>query len=180
MSKDLGMDFEYTVRMFLGDKAFHIAGGVHDEKYFKGDLKSCIPVMRKKAMGLDTTSRHKEMLLKEIEELNELLKSKHKGNEKEIIISLFGLVGRLFGFDGVNGVVHNLAFYHQTYSQYAVGKLDWEQKNNYQTHKEFKDNIITLQKEVYLTLHKKEVNDQIIAGVLNTTEHYIKKLKNNL
>jgi len=180
MSKDLGLNFEYAVRQFVGDKAHGIAGAEQNKDLFRRELRTCIPVMCKQVKNLDTTTRHKERLINDIETLDDLLKVKGGGTDGEIIVRLFWLVSRLFGFDGVSGRLYNQPFYFQYLSQFALEKEGWGGINRIDSMKKHRANVITLQKETYQFLKEKGLSDQIIAGVLNTSEHQIKKIKHDI
>lgn len=177
----LSMNFEHAVRQFLGDKAYHIAGAAHDDTSFRQCLRRCIPVMRKKVDQLDTTTRHKEMLMSNIEELNDRLKAKGGSNDKEIIVTLFWIVSRLFGFDGVSGKIYNEPFYYQTYWHYLEEKTSWNSKKTIvEIDREERQNIISIRKKLIRIMKKNGLPDIKIAEVLNMGEKQIKKLKHNL
>lgn len=181
MKKDLEIDFEYAVRQFLGKKAYGIAGMMQNESSFRRELRKCVSVMRKQIDRLDTTIRHRERLMHEVEELDDLLKAKKSDNQKEIIVQLFWLVSRLLGFDAVSGLVYNQPFYHQHLPQFIDEQVSWGKKKHFgDTFKEHKENIITLRKETYRILKNKRLSDQVIAGVLGTSEYQIKKLKHDI
>ena len=176
------MHFEYTVRMFLGDKAFHIADYVHEDVEFRSWLRKCISILQKTVIELDTTTRQKEMLLQELAELKNALKVKGAKNLKEIILDLFQFSGRLLGFDGISGTRLNIPMYYQTPEQNLYEKISHgkTQEEKMQIEVLEKENTITCQKKVYTYLKEYGLNDNQIARVMNTSEHSIKKLKNNL
>jgi len=181
MRSDYRMDFEHCIRQFLGDEAYHIADFANDEIYIRKWLKKCISKSKKQIDKLDTTTRHKEMLMSEIENINSRLKNKNSIGTKELIIDLFWLISRLLGFDGVSGRIYNEPFYYQTYGQYLLEKRSWSNgKDWFDLDRENKTNAIFLRKKVYNTLKDEKISDNQIALVLNTTGYQIKKLKNNL
>lgn len=180
MSKDIGLNFEYAVRQFLGNAAHGIAGMAQDKKSFRRELRGCVPVMKKRIDMLDTTTRHKEMLMGNVEKLSELLKQRKGGTDEEIIVELFWLVSRLFGFDAISGRIYNQPFYHQYFSQFIDEQVAWGKKDFGAAHKENKNNIITLRKETYHYLANRGLPDQVIAGIMNTSEYNIKKLKHDI
>ncbi len=174
MVEDLGIRFEYVVRRFIGGKAYGIAGYGKSNAIFRRALRDITPSLRRKIDLLDATARHKERLLNDVEEIHDLLKVRGGGTDKDIIVSLFSLVSYLFGFADIDGRVYNLPFYHQTHGQYIATECD----NDWRGHRQ---NVYTIRQEVYSFLKKdRKLSDQVIAGVLNTTEHQIKRLKHKI
>jgi len=182
MKTDFRMDFEYCIRQFLGDKAYHIADFANDDVSARRWLRKCVAKMKKRVDGLDTTTRHKEMLMTELNDLDERLKQKDALENKATVINLFWLISRLFGYDAVSGKVYNEPFYHQTFGQYFMEAVSWKRygQNWGDIHKEENNNIITWRKRVYLMLKKKGLNDNQIARILNITEYQLKKMKYDL
>jgi hypothetical protein len=182
MRADLGIHFEYCVRQFLGDKAYHIAGYFNDDVLFKKYLKKCIKVAKGRILKIDTTTRHKEMLLNNLSDLEDHLRAKKISNEsKEIIVDSFWLISRLLGYDGVSGYTFNEPFYYQSSSQYEKEIMSWPNTEDYWKDKQKRtDNIISERKLIYQLLKEKDYGDQEIAQILNTTEYEIKKMKHNI
>lgn len=176
------LNFEYAIRQFLGNEADHIADHLHDDILFRKWLRKCLTVVKKRMLKMDTTSRHKEMLLNEVGKLDSLLKSRKGGSEKEIIIALYWLMSRLLGLDAVSGKIYNEPFYHQTYGQFFLELASWKNsgKGWSDIDNEIHQNTITGQRDVYTYLKKKNLSDNEIAKILNTTELQIKKLKHGL
>jgi len=175
------MDFEYGIRQFLGDKATHIAGLENNENDFRKELRACIPVIRKRIKEIDTTTRHKERLLNDVEFLKDLLRNKKGGTHKEIIIRLYWLVSRLLGYDFVSGTAYHNLFYWQNIDQFIKQDFEENRKQSlYEYSKKHNNNVISIQKSLYKDLKSKGLSDQVIAGVFNTNEYQIKKLKNDV
>ena len=179
-SKDLGLLFEHTVRQFLGERAYGIAGASSNESSFYKYLRKCVSVMRKQVKLLDTTTRHKERLMNDLEHLNSLLRVRGCTTKNELVLTLFRLTSRLFGFDASSGRVFNQPFYHQNVQQYILVQEKWGQVDRAGAWSSHKKNVVTLQREVFFFLKNKGLSDQVIAGVLNTSEHHVKKLKHSL
>jgi len=167
---NLGIDFEYMLRRFLGEKAFGRAGFEQNDGSFRKCLQDITPVLRRQIKYLDTTERHKKMLLNEVEGLHDLLKVRGGGTEKQMIIKLYSLVARLFGFYSIDGIVRWQPFYHQTLSEHF-----WEEDKDHEARENHWRNIYAHQDKIYMELREQGLSDQIIAGILNTTEYQIKK-----
>ena len=124
INNQLELSFEHVVRSFVGNKAYGIAGYKADDKNFRENLRLCIPAMRKTVKELDTVSLHKEMLMNDIEHLNDELRLKKGGSEKDIITRLFWLVSHLLGFQNSSGKIIYQPFYHQSVGEYLRGELN--------------------------------------------------------
>lgn len=141
--------------------------------------------MTEEVLVLDTTTRHKEMLLNDLSRVKIELTKAQKIENHELIINMFWLVSRLFGFDYQSGTVKNKAFYHQDYASFLKEKVKELAKENlgmsaYEIKENGYKNIITKRKYLYKQLKSEKFSDQIIAQIFNTTEYQIKKLKNDL
>lgn len=182
MKNDYRMDFEYCIRQFLGDKAYHIADFANDDTSARSWYRKCIKEMKKRVDLLDTTTRHKEMLLRELDDLDERLKQRNALGSKELVVDLFWLISRLFGYDAVSGKIYNQPFYHQTYGQYFMELTSWKKagKRWRDIHVEETKNIITWRKAIFRMLKEKGLDENTIARILNTTEYQIKKMKYDL
>lgn len=107
---DGGMDFETTVRLFLGDRAYQIAGGENDDKYTREWLLKVAKKMLRSIDVLESTTRHKQMLMTEAEKLIQSLKGKNR-SPWTLVYCLFRLCGRLLGFDFQGSIVHTPIYY---------------------------------------------------------------------
>lgn len=172
-----GMDFELTVRLFLGEKAYHIAGqetyGNNRQRWLSKVAKKIL----KRLDVLDTTSRHKEMLMNDVEGLIKVLKGRTL-SAWPIVYRLFRLCGRLLGFDFVRGSIVHTPVYYQNIEQYYTSEIliggdvmqDYYDKNN----------AISIRKRLSEQLKNEGLTDFKIALVLNTTEYQIKKMRKGL
>jgi len=167
------MDFEHMLRQFFGDKAFGCQGFRKNINLTKRELKKVVLKIENRVDSLDTTSRHKETMLCEVEKLKNDL-SKKEIDSWAVVIHLFSLVSRLLGYDYLKGFI-NTPVYHQTADQY-YSQVIFEGGDVMQNFYD-KKNLVTIRKKLYYDL-KKEYSDFKIAQILNTTEYQIKKLKN--
>jgi hypothetical protein len=176
------MDFECCIRQFLGHKAYHIADLANNDVSARSWYRKCVKEMKKRVDLLDTTTRHKEMLFRELDDLEERLKQKNALTSKEIVVDLFWLISRLFGYDALSGKIYNQPFYYQTYCQYLRDKESWSKdtKSLIEIQSEETKNVITWRKNIIRLLKDKGLNENIIARILNTTEYHIKKMKKDL
>ena len=112
------LDFEYTVRRFLGEKAFHIAGQAHNAKSRKEWLRLVLKKIRKNIRNLDTSVEHESQLLSTVDAFDEELKTTDSAPSWWLIYALLDLVAALLGYSGINGAkARNVAFW-QTREQF--------------------------------------------------------------
>src|SRR5260221_8765893 len=179
-SKDTGvdysMDFEFAMRQFFGDKAYSTASGAFSLKFVKPWLLRATRKMMKDVEALDSTARHKEMLMSSLERIRESIKNNK--NEWEIIFHLFFLCSRFLGYDWIQGARYHIPFYSQTKSQYY-----WSKRNN---SKKFdplierqKDeiNVIRKQKEIIEQLNSEGYDDFHVSLILGMSEYQVKQVK---
>lgn len=172
----MDLDFETTMKQFCGDKAWHIEDSFSNPTEFRKWLRKCISIAKKKVDKLDTTTRHKEMLMRDIEKLDERIKNNE--DPKYIILASFSLISRLLGFDYCKGACLNTPFYYQEPGQHYTQLIleGGDVMQNYYDQK----NLVSIRKKVYKHLKDKGLSDFKIAQVMNTTEYQVKKLKHNL
>ena len=168
------MLFEGTMKQFFGDKAYHIEDLVSDSNSVKKWLIKATKEIIKKIDKIDTTTHHKKMLLNDAEDLLDGLKN-FEGNETNIILQLFSLCSRLFGYDYQKGITYHTPFYYQTNAQHWNENLIKE--NNYFRNEK---NAIEIRKKIILELKKQGLDNYHISLVFNTNEYQIKKLRKNL
>lgn len=170
------LDFEHMLSQYFGDKAYHNQGMREDEIAVKGEFRKVVARIEKVICGLETTNRHKEVLLNDVERLKKDLSQKST-NPWTLNIHLFSLVSRLLGYDYLKGFI-NTPLYHQTSQQFYT-QIIFEGGDTMQDYYDSK-NLIALRREIYEDLKQKGYSDFKIAQLLNTTEHQIKKLKKGL
>ena len=168
------MDFEITVRLFLGDKAYHIAGQENQDKYRREWLLKSAKKVLQSVDDLETTTRHKQMLMTDAEKLIQSLKGKIRSPWISVY-RLFRLCERLLGFDFVRGSIVHTPIYHQTREQYYTSQI-LEGGDALQDYYDQKD-AVSMRKGLAEQLKKEGLTDFKIALVLNTTEYQIKKMR---
>jgi hypothetical protein len=172
------MDFEFAMRRFIGDKGYGLAGIYHNDKNVKKGLRRLIPTIKKRIDEMDTSNRHKEMLFANLLKVEENLKSDSAEDYKGLSIALFKLCSLLFGYTSLGGKPTYNVVCWQNRNSYL-----WEHedhRNGKNIHDVFQDNqknVITLRKEVFDYLKSKNIDDNTVAQVLNTSEYQIKGLK---
>lgn len=171
---DTGMRFELTMRLLFGDKAYQIAGTEANPKHRKEWLQKSVRKLLRLVDGVDTTLRHKKMLMAELDAINELLK---QGNDAswDLVYRLFRLSFRLLGFDYPNGANCHTPIYFQTPDQHFTTLLlsggdvnqDYGDKNN----------AISIRESIVRSLKSGGLDDFKISLVLNISEYEVKKMR---
>ena len=176
---DLGYEmlFETTIRTFLGNKAYHIAGQVHIEKHRKEWYRKALKKIIAKVQDIDTSIKHKEQLAHWSERALDVLGEK-KFREIEFTLYLLRLTGALLGFAGVRGANVATLMYYQTSQQYYTEVISdgGDVMQDYYDQK----NSVSIRKKLVAQLKEEGFSDFKIALILNTTEFQVKKLKNKL
>jgi len=165
------------MRLLLGEKAYHIAGQEAHEKYRRDWLKKATKAILRAVDSIETTTRHKQMLITEVEKLIDSLKGK-KPSPWAIIYCLFRLCGRLVGFDSLRGSVLHTPFYYQEANQYYTEQI----LNGEDTMQDFYDrkDAVSTRKRLIEQLKEEGFTDCKISLILNTTEYQIKKIRKGL
>ncbi len=178
MSQDLDMFFETTIRSFLGDKAYHIAGTAYSEKNRKQWYKEVLKTIIKRIQEIDTNTRHKEMLMSLCNRTLDAM-GHRKNNELEFSLCMLRLVGMLLGFtSSTRGAIINTPIYHQTYDQHYTEEI-LKGNDEMQSYHD-KQNTITERQKIINELKKQGKTDFELSLIFNTTEYQIKKLRKNL
>jgi hypothetical protein len=169
---DNAYDFELTMRLLFGDKAYQIAGLEDDPSYRRKWLQKAILKLMRIIYSLDTTPRHKQMLMMELEAIKELLKGTTEPSW-ELVYRFLNLASRLLGYDYMLGAkCHSLSYWQTPEQYYTAHKCN---KGNVQQVYQDQGDVISARYSVIENLKSKGFDDFKISLVLNTTEHEVKK-----
>ena len=171
------MLFETTIRTFLGDKAYHIAGQVHTEKYRKEWYRKAIKKIISRIQDIDTTTKHKEQLAYWSEQALRVL-GERSFRETEFSLCLLRLTGALLGFVGVRGANIATPIYYQKPEQHYT-EVIMEGGDVMQDYYDQKSSV-GIRKRIIEQLKNEGMSDFQISLVLNTTEYQVKKHRKEL
>ena len=171
---DVAMDFEITMRLIFGERAYHIADEHgHAPSRARWIFKS-LKMIRTQVDKLSTTVRHRQMLLGEIEAFAALLKPSTEPSWG-MIYRLLRLIFRLLGFDYVKGArCHTLEYWQSTPQR--LNSVVFEGGDIMQDYYD-KNNAIALRRQAAEALRVAGNNEYMIALALNTTEYELRKLR---
>lgn len=177
MDEGIEMLFEYTIRAFLGDKAFHIAGQAHTPKSRKDWYKKVLILVVRRVHDIDTSTKHKEQLVYWSERALNELKGKNY-SELAFTLSLLRLLAVLLGLVGIRPYNVATPIYFQTPAQHYT-EVIMDGGDALQDYYDKKSSI-EIRKKLVHQLKDEGHTDFEIALVLNTSEHEIKKLRREL
>jgi len=168
------MEFELTFRLLFGDRAKYIEGQALSPKSRTSWLRKSIDRIEHEVVAMDTTERHKQMLLGEVEAARDAVGTKADSGWP-LAYSLLRLVARLLGYDFVRGAKCHAATYWQSVGQ-NLNSVVFQGGDIMQDYYD-KKNAIAVRRQVVADLKAQGHSDYRIALVLNTSEYEVKKLK---
>lgn len=169
-----GMEFEGTLRLLLGRRASHTASASENPKRRAEWLRKAMQRVEREVLALDTTERHKQMMLAEIEASKDAI-SMSAQPSWPLVYRLLRLSSRLLGFDFARAAKCHTATFWQSIPQnlntvvFTGGDIMQDYYDN--------RNAIAVRREVVSRLKDQGLSDYRIALVLNTTEYHVKKLR---
>jgi hypothetical protein len=173
---DCGMDFELTMRLLFGDKAYQIAGTEANPKHRREWLQKSVRELLRITNALDATPRQKQVLLAALDAISKKLKPTDQPSW-ELVYQLLRLAMRLYGFGYAGARCYSLAYW-QTPEQRRAEEL-FEGKDSTESQAERTD-AVSIRRAVVEKLSGEGVDDFKIALVLNISEHAVKQLRSNL
>ena len=167
------MLFEQTIRLFLGDEAFHIAAHVRNDalrkKWYRKVLKKAI----EKIQQIESTSTHEKALEQWSGRALEAL-SQRPYSETVFANCILGLVGTMLGYFGPRPSRIVTPAYFQTESQYLTedrieggdGSRLWYEENN----------VFSIREKLVEKLKSENKTHFEISLILNISEYKVKKI----
>jgi hypothetical protein len=176
---DIGYEmlFEYTIRSFLGEKAYHTAGQAHNEKSRREWYRKVFKKIAKRIDLIDTTPRHKEQIEYWCARLLKLT-SQRRLDEQTFILCLLRLSGALLGYLSMRGSCLATLAYFQSPPQYYTQDIlnGGDALQNFYD----KESATGTRARIAAQLNTEGLNDFHISLVLNTTEYQVKRLRREL
>lgn len=169
---EVAMDFEIMMCLLFGEKAHHIADQHGSTQGRRAWLTKAIRLLTREVDTLDTTVRHKQMLMGELEAIATLVKSESEPSW-DLIYRLLRLSSRLLGFDYRGAKCHTLTYW-QSPAQH-LNPVVFEGGDIMQDYYDSK-NAIAIRRSVVQNLKTQGLDNYKIALVLNITEYQVKKL----
>ena len=171
---DRGMDFELTMRLLFGDKAYQIAGTEANPRHRREWLQKSVRELLRVTNALDATPRQKKVLMAALEEVSsESTASDHPS--WNLVYRLLRLTLRLYGLGYAGARCYSLAYW-QTPDQRLTEELF---EGGYSRLQNERADAVSLRRQVVEDLSGKGIDDFRIALVLNTSEYAVKQLRSN-
>ncbi|MEX0739030.1 MAG: hypothetical protein WD071_06795 [Pseudohongiella sp.] len=171
------MLFETTIRSFIGDKAFHIAGQVYSEKSRKDWYRKAIKKVIHKVSEIETSTKHKEQLCYWSERALDSL-SERPFKETVFTLCLLRLVASLVGYFGVRPYNIATPAYFQTPPQHYT-EIIANGGDVMQDYYDKKSSVET-KRRLILQLKQEGMADFEISLVFNVSEYEVRKLRKEL
>ena len=177
MSFNYEMLFEMTMQIFLGDKAYQIAGQASNDKYKKEWYKKALKKVILKVQKIETSTMHSKQLAHASEQALKCLENTNF-TEAEFSLHLLRLTGVLIGIVPARGACIATPMYYQTHDQYFTEVII----NGGDTLQDYYDkkNSVAIRRKIILQLKQEGLSDFDISLVLNTSEYQVKKLRKEL
>jgi hypothetical protein len=167
------MLFETTIRLFFGNQAYQIAGQGSTPKYQRDWVRKVLKKLMRDIDKLDTTVGHKARLMKTADAAYRAV-GRNDRPTWVLVYRLLAFVGRLLGYDFLEGSRLHSISYWQTPGQYYQADIlsdDDALQGGYD-----KNDAIGLRSQVAKELSEKGLSDFKITLVLNTSEYEIANL----
>jgi hypothetical protein len=168
------MEFELTIRLLFGDRAKYIEGQQLNPKSRASWLRKSFDRIESEFAALDTTERHKQMLMGDLQAARDSVTAK-QDFAWPLVYSLLRIICRLLGYDFVRGAKCHTATYWQSVPQ-NLNSVVFQGGDSMQNYYD-KENAIAIRREVVAHLKAQGLSSYRIALVLNTSEYEVKKLR---
>ena len=166
--------YETTIRIFLGDKAKHIADDNLTQR--RASTRKVVQQIQKQIINIETTERHREQLNYNLHSLNEALKQKSV-DPWYLFYSCLKVLARMLGYDYLVGVRPNTPVYFQTPDQHFTSDLLSPSPN--QQYSSVKKCALARRRELIMQLSNEGVSDFDQSLIFGVTEYKIKKIRKN-
>lgn len=173
---DDSMHFERTLMLFFGDAAYQTAGQAATPKHRRFWLKRVLRLVMKCIDKIDTTPRHKQLMMKHVEGALKEMGTIGQPTWK-FVYYLVALIGRLLGFDYQKGSRLHTVSYWQTRQQ-EFNSVIQAGGDGMQQYRDEED-AVSIRQGVVQSLKSQGMSDFKVALVLNTTEYEIQQLRRN-
>lgn len=170
---DFMSDFEYSMRLFFGDKAYNISGLSLNHKVRNHWLRRTIDKLARQFNGLDAPEALKEALL----HAADLLRNVNLRSEQPnwaFVYRLLRIIAHLLGYVLITGRQHYSVMWVQTPAQHYFDKVE---RGGRWTAYEDAQSAQCVRAKLAAQLRREGISDFQISLIFNTTEYQIKKLK---
>jgi hypothetical protein len=160
--------------LFFGNQGHQTASQSGTPKFRREWLKRILRLVLKAMDKVETTPRHKQVLMASAERAIEDV-GRDDRPTWTLVYDLLMIIGRLLGFDlGQGGRMHTISYW-QTQGQYYTSNLllGGDVMQSYDD----KLDAVSVRQRVIQQLKSEDHSDFKIALVMNTTEHQVQQLR---
>jgi hypothetical protein len=168
------MDFEHAMWLLFGKEAYGIASLEEDPSSRREWLLKAIKRLIKEATHIDSTVRHREVLVVELQQLRENVRASTDPDWHSFYV-LLSIVIRLFGYDYGNGERLHTPIYVQDASQHYDSAI--AQGKKYDEYRKHQENVISIRRQLVKGLFEKGYDTFTISLIMNCSEYEVKKLR---
>lgn len=165
------MAFERLMTQILGQKAYQSAGQFANPTTRNDWFRKTFKLMLKEVDEIDTTSRQKQMLMRDLQAAIDSL-SDSRDPSWEMMFSLVSACARFLGHDYSGARVNTPSYWQspdQRFTQAIFEKAEHELEHT-------KEDAVTIRAKICRELRANGTDTFTIALVLNTSEYQVKKL----
>jgi hypothetical protein len=168
---DMSMAFERLMTQILGQKAYQSAGQFANPTTRDDWFRKTFKLMLKEVDKIDTTSRQKQMLMRDLHAAIDGL-SGSRDPSWEVMFSLVSACARFLGHN-YSGARVNTPCYWQSPDQRFTQAIFENAERKFEHTKE---DAVTIRAKICRELRANGTDTFTIALVLNTSEYQVKKL----
>ena len=175
-AKDTTMLFESTMVLFFGDKAYQTAGQASTPKYRSQWIKRVLKFVMKAADRIETTPRHKQLLMANAEKVYEAVGNADQHPSWELVYVLLALIGRLLGVSYNRGaILHTVSYWQSDSQRFTSAVFDGvKAEDDYRSEKQ---DAVSIRKHIVESFTQQGISDFKVAVIQNTTEYEVKQLR---
>lgn len=169
-------DFEKAVRLILGDKAYHITDSSLNMSSIKKLLREALNKIRERIDEIITMDEHlRAMLFSDLDRLEGDVTSIDKTSKAFLIAHFLSIIGRLLGYDWMDGRTYRTPIYFRTKSEefadYRNAKI-----SSYREMREEENDIVLERHKIVKDLKGKGRTTNQIARILDITEYAVNQI----
>jgi DNA-binding CsgD family transcriptional regulator len=171
---DTSLAFERLMSKIHGRKACQIAGQFANPTTRTEWLRTTFRLMQKEVDNIDTTSRQKQMLMRDFQAAIDGLPKSYDPSW-EMIFPLISACARFLGYD-YSGARVNMPSYWQSSGQKFTQSIFEKGEKGEDEFRETKEDAVTIRARMCVDLRSKGVDTFTIALALNISEGQVKKM----
>lgn len=168
---DTSLAFERLMSKVHGHKAYKIAGEFANPTTRNDWLRKTFKLMLKDIEKIDTTSRHKQMLMRDLQAAIDGLPKSYDPSW-EMVFPLISVCARFLGYDYSGARVNMPSYWHSSDQKFTQTIFEKGEDQFEET----KEDAVTIRARMCIDLRAKGIDTFTIALALNTSEYQVKRM----